>query len=232
MAVISESSEHSRIAAFTCTAVIVSKLNEIMHKVNKVIVWSDGCASQFRSKFLFSLMTYFDRSVHFEWHYNEAHHGKGTMNCVGSTIKRVLFGLVKSGKIVINTAEDFAREAEKAVPYIATIFLSVNDEIIEPASVDSAPAIKGTLNVHKISRSFNQNGVCYLEVFELSTDPTPFNKQFYRRPNEPIVCDHAEATVVDSNHCGHCPQVYKPNDKLWLKCPVCNIWFHEKCFEE
>ena len=43
------------------------------------ILWSDGCSSQFRSKYVLALMTHFDKSVQLKWHYNKAHYGKGPM---------------------------------------------------------------------------------------------------------------------------------------------------------
>ena len=110
----------------------------------------------------------------------------------GGTIKRVLFGLVKSGKIVINSAEDFAIVAENAIPSISTIYVSSDDDIAEPADVENAPAIKGTLNIHKVQRSYyTSNAVCYLEFYELSSDLKPIHKQFYRRDGDPIICGHA-----------------------------------------
>ena len=57
-AVISEFSHHSQIAAFTCTNAIVNKLKtKIKELLKKVILWSDGYSSQFRSKYVLALMT-------------------------------------------------------------------------------------------------------------------------------------------------------------------------------
>ena len=58
----------------------------------KVILWSDRCSSQFRSKYVLASVTHFDQLVQLEWHYNEAHHGKGFMDGVGGTVKGVDFG--------------------------------------------------------------------------------------------------------------------------------------------
>ena len=122
IAVISESSDHSRIAAFTCTNTIVNELKKrIKDSMKKVILWSDGCPSQFRSKYGFALMTYFDKLVQVKWHYNEAHNEKVSIVGVGETIKRVVFGLVKSNRITIKTAEEFAVEVPKAVLSIMKI---------------------------------------------------------------------------------------------------------------
>ena len=90
--------------------------------LKNVILWSDGCSSQFRPKYVLAL-THFDKSVQLEWHYNKAHHGrKGPIDGVRGTIQRVVFGLVKSNKITINTAEEFATEASKVVPSIQSTF--------------------------------------------------------------------------------------------------------------
>ena len=74
-------------------------------------MWSDEGSSQFRSRFVFALMTHYENSFEFEWHCNEVSHGESPMVGAGGTIKPVAFGLVKSNKITINSAEEFAREA-------------------------------------------------------------------------------------------------------------------------
>ena len=90
-------------------------------------------------------MTHFDNSVQLKWHYNEDHQGKGPMNGVGVAIKRVVFGLMKSNKITINTADEFATETSKTLPSSQSISLSQDDEIIEPSFVKAAPYIQGLL---------------------------------------------------------------------------------------
>ena len=50
-----------------------------------VFVWGDGCATQFRSRFVFIFLSTFDKSVNLTWYYNERHHGKGTIDGVGGT---------------------------------------------------------------------------------------------------------------------------------------------------
>ena len=56
----------------------------------------DGCSPQFQSKHMFAFVAHFDKSIQLEWHYNETHHGKDPTDGVSGTIKRVVFGLVKS----------------------------------------------------------------------------------------------------------------------------------------
>ena len=110
IAVISESSDHSQIAAFTCSNAIVNELKKQMkNSLKKVILCTDGCSSQFCFKCMFASMTHFVKSVQLE-----VHHEKSPMDSVDWTIKRVVFGLVESNKIAIKTAEEFATEPSKA----------------------------------------------------------------------------------------------------------------------
>ena len=110
-------------------------------------------------------MTNFDTSVQLEWHYNEANYGKGPMDNAGGTMKRVVFRLLKSNKITINTAEELATEVSKAVPSIQPVYVSQYDEVIEPSFVKVASYIQGTLD--NVKRSFNSNGVCFLEFHRM-----------------------------------------------------------------
>ena len=93
--VVSECSDHPRIVALTC---VVMVLKEIVtdNKVKKPMVWSDGCASQFRSRFAFKLLSSYRPELLTEWNYNEAHHWKDPMDGVGGTIKMSCF--VKSSQ--------------------------------------------------------------------------------------------------------------------------------------
>ena len=179
-----------------------------MGELRKVILWSDGCSPQFRSKFVFALLTQFDRNIALQWNYNEEHHGKGPMDVVGGTIKQVVYGLVKSRHININTAEEFTAEGSQGVPSIKSLYLSQEDEIIESSFVKNAPAIKRILDVHHIKRDYNLENVCFLEFCDLSDDKVPIHTQYYPQLNT-LICDHEkESGEVNENICGHCQKLY------------------------
>ena len=84
--VTSNAADHSRIAAHTCTTKVIEELNKTI-QIAKVHVWSDGCAAQFRSRYVFDLIAQIDGKYGVTWCYNERHHGKGPMDGVGGTIK-------------------------------------------------------------------------------------------------------------------------------------------------
>lgn len=68
----SESSDHSRIAAFSCINKLLNVMKEKVKPIKKLIIWSAGMGAQFRSRFVFMLLSTLDHSIDLEWHYNEA----------------------------------------------------------------------------------------------------------------------------------------------------------------
>ena len=59
-------------------------------------LWSDGCAAQFRSRFVFRLTTLFPENYTVIRYYNERHHGKGPMDGIGGCIKNKVYRAVLS----------------------------------------------------------------------------------------------------------------------------------------
>ena len=91
--VTSEASEKNRIAAFSCIAKVI-RFAEIKYRkqFQEIHIWSDGCAAQFRSRFVFKILTTYNRQAKLFWHYNERHHGKGPMDGIGRTAKMLFSG--------------------------------------------------------------------------------------------------------------------------------------------
>ena len=199
---------------------------------SNVYVWSDGCASQFRSRYTFYLMTMYDPMYDITWYYNERHHGKGPMDGIGGTIKNIVFRHVKSGKCVIDTPKQFAEYAAGEIKGVTCLYMPERKLVSEPEEIEQAPKIEQTLQIHKIGRSYNEFGVCYLEFFYIASDEEPFHVQFYRKEDQPLVCGHPEIEYKDDNLCSRCVRKYVTNDTQdWLECPVCKLWFHERCFD-
>ena len=71
----SESSDHSRIAVLTCVDFVIKEV-EGHTNLTKVVMWTDDCAAQFRSRSVFKLLANYRRDLQLEYNYNEAQHGK------------------------------------------------------------------------------------------------------------------------------------------------------------
>ena len=179
------------------------------------------------ARYVFSLMSNFDPSYDVTWYYN----GKGPMDGLGVTIKNLVFRHVKSGKVVINTPQEFSSYADKISDNITSLYMAVDEVLEEPAETEEAPAIPQTLQIHKVERTHDNNSVCCLKFYKIASDNEPMFKQCYRNDTDPEICDHKVAGV-DVNTCSYCLEYYIRNEGLeWLRCPLCFQWFHEKCFE-
>ena len=121
-------------------------------------------------------------------------------------------------------------QINKIIPSVTTIYMPVEDFPEELEEVTSAPAIPGTLKIHKIVRKMNAQQVFFLEFYHLSNDKEFAETQYYRKPNGPIVCGHAPFRG-GSNFCGFCERRYEEDSKEeWIECPICKRWYHESCF--
>lgn len=70
-------------------------------------IWSNGCAGQSRSRFLFSFLFQFIMDHTLFWYYGERHHGKVPMDFIGGTIKNGIFRDVRSEKVKHKTCQTF-----------------------------------------------------------------------------------------------------------------------------
>ena len=107
----------------SCLKKVIDKVQTECGKLfKKVVLWSDGMATQFQSRFIFQLLAetmFLYKSLC--CFYNEGHYDQALMDDVGGTIKNVIFHNVKSGQIVVHTPKEFSDAAMKFVPSIITV---------------------------------------------------------------------------------------------------------------
>lgn len=72
----------------------------------------------------------------------------------------------------------------------------------------TAPKIDGSLGVHYVKRSFNTDGVCFLEFHRLSNDPEAFHVQYYPQSNI-LLCDHNGNSQVNNKESNFCKIDFK-----------------------
>ena len=129
----------------------------------------------------------------------------------------------------MTSPEDFALHASKLVESVTTIYLPSKEILPEPASIANAPYIKGTLEVHRVVRRKNFQGVMYLEFYRLSSDEAPFFTQYYRNDDDPIFCGHQSFNGGPKKF-ATCFSVYHQGEE-WMECPVCKQWYcSDSCF--
>ena len=75
-------------------------------------------------------------------------------------------------------------------------------------------------------RGLSKHKIPYLKFYYMSTDPEPHYTQWY----DPE-CGYVK-NGQDENTCAFCLKSYNAvdNDVEWIKCPICENWFHEQYF--
>ena len=110
-ALVTEENDHSFNISYGLNKLILTLIrNEANIKHGKF--WSDGCASQFRIQYEFYMMTKLDQDIKIHWNYFEANHNKGAVDGVGGIVKHAVFRHVQSGRVVINSPQQFAEFAD------------------------------------------------------------------------------------------------------------------------
>ena len=129
----------------------------LLNSLQCIFNWSDVYSAQFHSCLTCVLLTHLHPEKDIQWNYNEATHGKGP------TIKYKVIQHVKSGRIVIDSPKKFAMHASRLIKSIITLYLLKKDIFEETAAIENAPYTKDALDVHKVKRKRNDQGIIFLE---------------------------------------------------------------------
>ena len=75
--IISNEATHDRDVVFTNNQKLIIIVQDISPDITNFHFWSDGCAGQFRSSYVFRSLSYYPQGLYLTWDYGEAHHFKG-----------------------------------------------------------------------------------------------------------------------------------------------------------
>ena len=220
----SETSDHSRSASVSYLLKVIHFVEEkhtyLALKLN-AIVWSDGCATQFRLQYLFFLPSKFEASINLSCFYNERHHAKGLMDGTGGSLKNAVYRDIKSGKVIINDANEFVEYANKTIKGISSLCISNDDVVVEQEEIKWAPKIRETLKNHKFVHSLEKGKDLSFHFYYLASNDDHFHDQSYPSPSL-SKCKHMIQEIIDGNFCICGWNRYsKTNTSDWLRCAVC-----------
>lgn len=122
-------------------------------------MFSDNCAVQFRSKFTVANLCYLADDLVVElltWDTFASGHGKGAVDAVGGNLKRMVWLLVKSRQVRINTAKEYFEFAAKKAKKICVLWVPSTDvEGSSPMLTErwkKVLELKGIQNFHHFER--------------------------------------------------------------------------------
>ena len=98
---------HNKYAVDTCLDFIIQELKQYLPDLKSIVFFSDGAASQFKQRFLFRNLTRFsiDYHLNLSWNFFATSHGKGVVDAIGGTVKRLVLQEIMTKKQCKSAAE-------------------------------------------------------------------------------------------------------------------------------
>lgn len=125
--------------------------------VKVVSFFSDGAASQFKQKYLFVNLTFIKETYSLDdvsWHFFATSHGKGAVDGVGGTIKRLVWRSVLAKKHLVTDAASFVSCAKDTETEIVVKLVSAAEILADKQDLESKWAniktLPSTQSVHYI----------------------------------------------------------------------------------
>ena len=175
--IVSDDHSHDKksIAVFRDT-VVNTFVRKSYPQVRKIDIFSDGPSSQFKNKYMASFYHTLQRKgLQIKWHFFAASHGKGVVDGLGGTVKRVVWCAVSTRKVpTVVGAEEFAKTAAKFCKSV-NIKLYLKKDIDDSSSsleldecFEQAKSIPGISKIHCIELTQRGELHCHLYSSEVS----------------------------------------------------------------
>lgn len=166
--IVSDAEKQSKYEVFAYFQKILELVKENHPNIRHAIIFTDGCAQQFKNRFNFLNMLHSqsDFGVTIEWHFFATSHGKSAADGLGGSIKRNVHHHVISGDNQVYSAKDFVEVALKFVDKMI-VFEMTQEEITRRSSflktrwepADRVKKIPGTQSYHFFKCSQNDGFV-------------------------------------------------------------------------
>lgn len=172
---ISDDLVHDHISVSCFFKVLFEHLQKLYPSVNEVIVWSDGCSSQYKScKPFFNLSRNFG-SEHFKlvWNFYGSRHGKGAADGETGVIKSALGRMTQDTEVVIDSADDVYQALSNSRLAISDgtsrrHFYMVTSAVIEDMRKATAnisiSTVAGTRKLHQITAHAGKGSVVFRDL--------------------------------------------------------------------
>lgn len=156
-AIVSDDLSHDKRCVYSFNKWILEDLRiTLQHPVTYVHYWSDGAASQFKSRYNFDNILHHEREfgIQADWSYFATAHGKGPIDGIGGEVKRQVWRSVLQGKVVVNNATEFANVASELCKSVTVKFHSSEAIAVDAANLpqrwNSCKGVPGTHELHYV----------------------------------------------------------------------------------
>ena len=138
-----------------------------------------GAASQFKNKYIFQLLCYLQEKhkLSLAWHFVATSHGKGAVDEINGSVKRMALDAVKSRKSVISSAKEFVSATKQSEKMMV---VHITEELINGAKEandltalwNSVATLPGTQSAHFVVPQRNE----YMAYKPYSSAPNDLQK--------------------------------------------------------
>ena len=128
-------------------------LEFISFNTQEIHIFSNNATSLFKNKVVMSAIMHFEKKFNriIFWHFFAAMHGKGVVDGVGATVKRLATNRVKSGKIGTQSANDFVNAIQDI--NVKVLYLSEEEKSARNYALKLSQIIQQAKKVKDISKS-------------------------------------------------------------------------------
>lgn len=156
---VSDDLKHDASAVKVFLSELMEHLKMKVPTIKKLTIWSDGCASQYKSKLPFANIAkrFGHADIDIEWHYFGSRHGKNQSDGESGVIKSKMSRLMIANKVYVDSAKDFAKAAAQNLSNIdgksqRHIYFVPSERIHSTRmTTDNSLKIKGSRKIHSIS---------------------------------------------------------------------------------
>ena len=206
-AIVSDETTHDKKAVAVFMFQVFEKFIKEKHSdIKQVYVFSDGPSSQFKNKYIANFIHILNKIGPIQWNYFATSHGKGVVDGIGGTIKRMVWNAVMSRKAAVVDAQSFVEVA-------SGISRSVNISLVDKKEIQY---ISDSIGLEK----------CFSKA-----KPLPGISRFHcmePQGNESVNCCLYSLQLLDTNRP---PGVYLFNDSDVDDSDSESFW-KESCDEE
>ncbi|CAF1346632.1 unnamed protein product [Rotaria sordida] len=175
---ISDDVSHDKYSIHVFLTKIIINLKNKFPSLETINIFSDGAASQFKQRFSFANLTFLsnDHRLNFIWNFFSSGHGRGAVDGVGGSVKRLVWKGVMAKQCIISNANDFAHYATAVAKNIIIIYVDVQDIKFQSSLLDQrwdqVRAVPNTLQIHYVKALSLYN--IEVKTFSKSTDKKKF----------------------------------------------------------
>ena len=175
---VSNGTTHDKFTVITCLEIMIKEVISIMPDGNEIVFFSDGAASQFKNRYLLQhLTTMMDaHDVEISWNYFASSHGKGVVDGVGGTLKRLVWTEIMAGARC-SSAREFVDICHRKKT--ATVVGFVQQAQFDATKVSLERTFKTILGIPGIQRQHHIN-VLHMNVIEYARYASSEHRYVFR----------------------------------------------------